>query len=421
VSLDLDVAIVGGGPAGLAAAVELRRRGVARVLVLEREPALGGVPRDCHHAGFGWADLRRVLSGPAYARRLAARATAAGAETWTESSVTRWAGERSLRVTSPRGVFDVSARAVLLATGCRERPRSARLVPGDRPSGVLTTGSLQRLVHGTGRPAGRRAVVVGAEHVSFSAVHTLRSTGTDVAAVVTSLEAHQTYTPLRWLAAGLRPVPVIARSEVTRIVGRGRLEGVEVSPRGGGATRFLDCDTVVFTGDWIPDHELARAGGLALDPATRGPQVDGAFRTSASGIFAAGNLLHGAEAADRAALEGRACAAAVAGFLRSPDADWRNQGMVPLQAAPPLSWVVPQVLSPDGRPPDVLLTRVTDFLGRGVLEVRQGDRLLHGASFRALVPNRSIRVAAHWAGDVQPGGGPVMISAVHRKAEGASR
>ncbi len=405
---------MGGGPAGLAAAVELRRRGIARVLVLDREPNLGGVPRDCHHLGFGWPDLRRVLSGPGYARRMARLAEAAGVSAWTESSVTRWTGDRGLQVTTARGVFDLSAGAVLLATGCRERPRAARLVPGDRPAGVLTTGALQRLVHLTGQPAGRRAVVVGAEHVSFSAVHTLRATGTEVAAVVTDLPRHQTYAPLRWLAGGARPVPVLARAEVTRIVGRNRVERVEVADRANGQTHSIPCDTVVFTGDWIPDHELARAGGLTLDPGTRGPQVDGDFRTSATGVFAAGNLLHGAETAGIAALEGRACAAAMARFLADPDGAWRPHGVVPLHAAPPLRWVVPSALVPGTAPPRAFAARVARFLGRGAFEIRQGDRLLHRARFRSLVPNRSIRLASHWVTDVRPDGGPVVVSAVAR-------
>jgi NADPH-dependent 2,4-dienoyl-CoA reductase/sulfur reductase-like enzyme len=418
VSGDVDVAIVGGGPAGLAAAIELRRRGVARVLVLDREPALGGIPRDCDHLGFGWSDLRRVLSGPAYARRLARMARDAGVDTWTESSATRWSGERGVHVTTPRGVFDVSATAVLLATGCRERPRAARLVPGDRPAGVLTTGALQRLVHLTGQPAGRRAVVVGAEHVSFSAVHTLRTTGTQVAAVVTDLPRHQTWPALRWLAGGLHRVPVLARSEVTRIAGRRRVEGVEVSPRPGGAAQFVPCDTVVFTGDWIPDHELARAGGLALDAATRGPLVDAAFRTSAPGVFAAGNLLHGAEAADRAALEGRAGAAAIAGFLARPDAGWRAEPVLPVQVVPPLKWIVPGLLA--GGAPRVFVARVSEFVGPGALEVRQGGHLLHRARFLSLVPNRSLRLDGRWADGVRPDGGPVVVSAEVRRKQGVS-
>ncbi len=217
--------IVGGGPAGMAAAVELRRRGIARVVMLERERELGGMPRDCHHPGFGWEDLRRLVSGPAYARRWAARVRAGGADVWTESAATRWKAARTLQVTSPRGLFDLSARAVLLATGCRERPRAARLVPGARPAGVLTTGALQRLVYGAGLSAGRRAVVVGAEHVSYSAAHTLTARGTQVVAMVTALPRHQTYGVLAWLAAGRHRIPLLTDSEITRISGRGASTG----------------------------------------------------------------------------------------------------------------------------------------------------------------------------------------------------
>ena len=140
------VVIVGGGPAGLAAALELRRRGVADVLVLEREPAAGGIPRHAQHQGFGLRDLRRPLSGPSYARRYAELAAAAGGP---------------LELTGPRGRELLEPRAVVLATGCRERPRSARLVPGSRPEGVMTTGMLQQLVYLKGRAPGTRALVVG--------------------------------------------------------------------------------------------------------------------------------------------------------------------------------------------------------------------------------------------------------------------
>src|SRR5262245_57029532 len=208
-SADVDVLIVGGGPAGLAAAEELRRLAVARVMVVERERELGGIPRHCFHTGFGWLDLRRLLSGPAYARRRAARVRRAGVEALTETSAIGWAAPTALTVTGPDGVRALSARAVLLATGCRERPRAARLVPGSRPPGVFTTGSLQQLVYLQHQRAGRRAVVVGAEHVSFSAVHTLAQSGTEVAALVTELPAHQSYALFRLATATLHRVPIL--------------------------------------------------------------------------------------------------------------------------------------------------------------------------------------------------------------------
>lgn len=412
--------IVGGGPAGLAAAVELRRRDVGRLLVLEREPELGGIPRDCHHPGFGWPDLRRMMSGPGYARGMAARLRTAGVEAWTESSATRWKGERALQVTTPRGIFEVSARAVLLATGCRERPRAARLVPGARPAGVLTTGALQRVVHGTRQRAGRRAVVVGAEHVSFSAVHTLTASGTTVMAMVTQFPRHQTYGPLAWLAAGRLGIPLLVESEVTRISGTGRVAGVEVRDRRTGATTSIECDTVVFTGDWIPDHELARSGGLAMDPGTRGPQIDPSFRSSAHGVFAAGNLLHGAETAGIAALEGRAAAGAIAGFLR--DGAW-DRTVVPVDVLRPLVWVSPNALGPGPTMPAVpwFVLRVAEFVRDATVEVQQGGRILHRAHFRELIPNRSVRLSGRWTAAVAPGVEPVVFSATHRPREEAAR
>jgi thioredoxin reductase len=408
---DLDVAVVGGGPAGMAAAVELRRQGVERIVLLEREAELGGIPRDCHHLGFGWFDLRRMLSGSAYARRWAGALRAQRIDARAESAVTRWKDTRVLQVTSPRGVFDVSARAILLATGCRERPRAARLVPGARPAGVLTTGALQRLVHGSGVRVGRRAVVVGAEHVSFSAVHTLMAAGTSVGAMVTDLPRHQTYAPLAWVAAGRHGIPVLADSDVTRISGRHRVEAVEVTHRPTGTTGTIECDTVVFTGDWIPDHELARLGGLAIDEGTRGPQVDPWFRTSAAGVFAAGNLLHGAETAGVAALEGRASALSIARFLR--EGVWREGPVVPVLVARPLRWISPNALVPGpATAAGPFVARVAEFVRGGRLEVRQGERILHQERRRALVPNRPLHLGGGWVRAVVSDGGPVTVAVV---------
>ena len=191
----VDVLIVGAGPAGLAAATALADAG-EKVLVLDREAELGGIPRHASHVGYGIIDLRRVLTGPGYARHYVRAAERAGAALRSETTALSWAGERTLLCTSPRGRFEITARAIVLATGCRERPRAARLVPGSRPGGVFTTGSLQQYVHSRGLPVGTRAVIVGAEHVSFSAVMTLRRADVRVVAMVDEQPRHQTYAPI---------------------------------------------------------------------------------------------------------------------------------------------------------------------------------------------------------------------------------
>src|SRR5215212_8286361 len=370
------VVVIGAGPAGLAAALELRRRGVPEVLVLEREAEPGGVPRHAEHQGFGLRDLRRPLSGPSYARRYAELAAAAGAELRTETMVTGWAPGGGLELTGPRGREQLEPAAVVLATGCRERPRSARLVPGSRPEGVMTTGMLQQLVYLKRRSPGRRAVVVGAEHVSFSALLTLAHGGARTAGMVTELRRHQSLALFRAGATVRFRVPVWTRTAVTAIHGRPRVEYVELTNLDSAAVRRVPCDTVVFSADWIPDHELAVLAGLVMDAGTRGPAVDAALRTSRPGVFAAGNLLHGAETADVAALGGRHAGAAAAAFV-SGARGWPDS-RIPIECEPPLGWIAPNVVAQGaGAPPRARFAlRSSEFVSRPRIELLQGSRTL---------------------------------------------
>ena len=231
--LAVDALVVGAGPAGLAAAVALRSGGAGHVLVLDREDEAGGIPRLCAHTGFGLRDLRRVLSGPAYARRWVQRAVTAGVDIRTSSMVTGWTAPGRAEVTGPQGLLEIHARAVVLATGARERPRAARLIPGTRPAGVFTTGQLQQWVHREHLPVGTRALVVGAEHVSYSAVLTLREAGVHPVALVTDLPATQTYRPFDAVTrAGLR-VPVWTQTSVAGIYGKERVDRVLLRGPGG--------------------------------------------------------------------------------------------------------------------------------------------------------------------------------------------
>jgi thioredoxin reductase len=436
--VDVDVLIVGAGPAGLTAAAELRRLGVPRVLVADREAAPGGIPRHSLHTGYGLRDLHRVLSGPAYARTLADAALRAGAELRTGCTVTELrAGEDapSAVLTSASGIEEVRPAAVLLATGCRERPRAARLVPGDRPAGVLTTGELQQRVYLGGERLEGRALVVGAEHVSFSAVVTLAHAGARVVALVTEHERQQSYAAFR-LGAALRwGVPVWTSTVVTRVTGAGgRLASVELASVGvadvagadGGQARTVPCDWLVFTGDWIPDHVLARSAGLALDPGTRGPAVDTSLATSAPGVFAAGNLIHAAEAADVAALSGRHAARQIGSFLagRPPALRASPPGArIPVVAEAPLRWVSPnsiavgEVIPPLGR----FVLRSAECRPPARLEARQDGRLLATSRPRRLIPGRPVYLRASWLASVDPGGGPVRVGVEPARLRGRLR
>ena len=424
--MNVDVLIAGAGPAGLAAAIELRRLGVGDVLVVDRELQAGGIPRHCEHTGYGIRDLHRLMSGPDYAQHYRRAARAAGVALRTGTTLTGWQrpGPMTATLTSQAGIEAVQARAVLLATGCRERPRPARLVPGSRPAGVMTTGELQQRVYLHGQRLAGRAVVVGAEHVSFSAMLTLRHAGAQVTALVTDEPRHQSFAAFR-LGAQLRwRVPVWTKTTVAGIAGRDEVSAVVLRDERDGSVRTVPCELVIFTGDWIPDHELARLAGTDLDPGTRGPAVDTALNTSVPGMFAAGNLIHAAETADVAALSGRHAAGSVAAYLagrRTAVAARQaapgghaggRQVPVPVMVAGPLLWISPNGVCPASPEPPrgQFVLRSAAFARRARLEVRQDGRLLNAAGTR-LVPGRSIRLDGRWARNVDPAGGPVQVTA----------
>jgi len=404
-----EVLIIGGGPAGLTAAAHLASRIPGEVLVLERERQAGGIPRHSDHLGYGTRDMRRFVTGPAYARRLVRAAETAGAVIRTQAMVTGWDADGNAEVTCPQGLLSVRAKAVVLATGARERPRAARLIPGDRPAGVYTTGQLQNLVHLHHGVPGHRAVVVGGELVSWSAALTLREAGARTVLMTTRYPSPESYAAFSIGGKLALRVPVATRTRVVRVIGRPGVEAVEIENLDSGARRIVACDTVVFTGDWIPDHELARLAGIELDPRTRGPLTDAALRTSRPGTFAAGNLLHPVDTADIAALDGRHVAAQVAAWLAGHRPDPQA---VRIRARNPFRWVAPGLLRPGDPPPSrrrlllwseelVRAPRVTAIQDRQVIGSR---RLPWPAS-----PGRVFRVPWSVVDSADPARGEVTI------------
>jgi hypothetical protein len=272
----------------------------------------------------------------------------------------------------------------------------------------MTTSTLQQLVHLRGDKVGSRAVIVGAEHVSFSAVATLAHAGASVAGLVTELPKHQSLGAFRAGAAVRYRAPVWSRTAVSAIHGEKRVESVELTELDSGSTRTVECDLVIFTADWIPDHELAVMAACELDPGSLGPLVDQALRTTRPGVFAAGNLLHPAETADVCALDGRHVASSVAAYLRGPR-DWPSS--VRMVARDPIAWVAPNLLLVAGHDPPRgrFLLRSREFIRRARLRVHQDGRQLWRGRVGHLVPGRSAHIPAGWARGVDPSGGPVIV------------
>lgn len=297
------VAIVGAGPAGLAAAIRLRQLGVDDVMLLEREAAAGGIPRHCGHSPFGMREYRRLLSGPAYARQLTDDALALGVRLKLNTTVVNLGENGLLTLASNDGQQQLKANVVLLSTGNRESPRSARLVSGTRPQGIVTTGALQSMVYLKGRKPFHRPLVVGSELVSFSALLTCRHAGIRP---VMMIEANPRITAFTMasLLPRLLGIPLKVNHSISAIHGQTRVEAVEIA-HSSGATQRIACDGVIFTGQFIAEASLVRASHLQFDGRSGGPSVDQFGRCSDPSYFAAGNLLHPVDTAGWCWAEGR--------------------------------------------------------------------------------------------------------------------
>jgi thioredoxin reductase len=405
-----DVLIIGAGPAGLTAAARLAPHMRGRVLVLEREATAGGIPRHSDHPGYGIRDLKRFISGPAYAKRLLKTAVAAGAELKTETMVTGWADERTAEITSPTGRGQVQATAIVLATGARERPRPARLIAGDRAAGIYTTGQLQNLVHLHHTSPGTRAVIVGAELVSWSAALTLRQAGCQPVLMISAHAKPESYGAFSIPGRYALGVTVATRTRVTRVIGHRRVGAVETEHLDNHARRTIDCDTVIFTGDWIPDNELARTAGLEMDPRTRGPLIDTRQMTSRPGVFAIGNLNHPVDTADVAALDGRAVADHVLAYLRDPTAG-ADRARPRILPGDRLRWITPGTLHPGVTAPSKrLLAWPTTHRTLPIISITQDNqpiarrRLPWPAS-----PGRVFRIPTSLLHTIDPAGGPIRV------------
>jgi len=284
-----DVAIIGAGPAGLSAAITLKKKGIARVLVLDRESDAGGVPRHCGHPPFGIIEYSRVMTGLDYAKRLVSTAKSAGVDMALKASVTQLGPGGVLTIATPEGTGTLKAKQVLLATGVRETPRSARLVSGGRMLGISTTGALQSMVYLKGLVPFRKPLVVGTEIVSFSALLTCKKAGIKPVAMIEENARPTIAWPL-YHATRFFGVPLLLNTRITQIIGKDRVEMVQVLD-GRGNSREIPCDGVLFTGQFTPESTLVRMSHLDLDHDTGSPSIDRFGRCSDPAYFAAGNLL----------------------------------------------------------------------------------------------------------------------------------
>ncbi|MDR3146588.1 MAG: NAD(P)/FAD-dependent oxidoreductase [Treponema sp.] len=340
------IAVIGAGPAGLAAALEAKRLGVKQVLLLERDTELGGILRQCIHDGFGIHRFGRRLSGNQYAQVFIDQVEASGIEVFTETTVLEAGADRRIFACNKRdGVLDIRCGAIILAMGCRERTAAQVLIYGDRPVGVLTAGAVQRYINIEGCLPGRTAVILGSGDIGLIMARRMTLEGIEVKGVYEVMEHPGGLTRNIVQCLDDFGIPLHLSETVTWVQGRDRVESVTTVKVGPdhrpipGTETVVPCDLLVLAVGLIPENELSLKAGVELDPRTRGPILDSSFMTTVPGIFAAGNVAAVFDLVDYVSQSGEAAARGAAAFLRG---ELSASGWEAVEAGENVGFVVPQ-------------------------------------------------------------------------------
>ncbi|AEB07440.1 protein of unknown function DUF1667 [Coriobacterium glomerans PW2] len=402
------VIIIGGGPAGLAAAVRLHDLGVNDVLIVEREHRLGGILRQCIHDGFGLTRFKRSLSGPEYAQRFIDDVDDRGIDYLTDATVIDVTADRIVTLVCTAGVMRYGADAIVLAMGCRERTRHALSIPGTRPAGIYTAGVAQTYVNLQNTMPGREAVILGSGDIGMIMARRLTLEGAHVSTVLEILP-YASGLP-RNVEQCLNDYGISLRLShtVVEILGDARLEAVKIARVDdrlkpiAGTEEICPCDTLILSVGLIPENELSLGAGVRLDPRTRGPLVDETYQTSVEGVFAAGNVLHVHDLVDFVSMEAERLAKAVVIFLDARKKDHSDRGrrdsvgIIPIIAGSEICYTVPQAVG--GHSDFTLSVRARQPLRDCTLSLRTERGCVHRIHFAKMLPAKMVQIAvrAEW-------------------------
>ncbi|MHB8061988.1 MAG: NAD(P)/FAD-dependent oxidoreductase [Ruminiclostridium sp.] len=391
--INKDIIIVGAGPAGLAAAIEVKKRGINDVLVLEREPNAGGILNQCIHDGFGLIKFNEALTGPEYAKRYIDEAEAMNIEIITNVMVQDISKDKIVTTISPSGIKSYKASAIILAMGCRERTRGAICIPGTRPAGVFTAGVAQNLVNLKNIMIGKDIVILGSGDIGLIMARRLTLEGANVLAVVEKLP----------YSSGLQRnitqclddfgIPLLLSHTVTKIEGHERVKSVtiaKVDEQGNsirGTAKKFDCDTLILSVGLIPENELSLNAGVYIDDITNGARVDENLHTSIPGIFACGNVLQVHDLVDYVSAEGELAAKSAVEFIKNSNVPASD---IFVKAGYGIRYVLPQKISPNK---DITFSmRVIQPYKNKTIVFKDGNRELKKKTFKALNPAEMIRI-----------------------------
>ncbi len=388
-----DVIIIGGGPAGLAAAVELYKKGIRDILILEREKHMGGILRQCIHDGFGLTRFQTTLSGPEYAQRFIDQVVEKEIPYMTNTTVLEVTKDKVVTAASREGLVQYQAQAVILTMGCRERTRGALGIPGERPTGVFTAGVAQAYMNLYNRMPAKEVVILGSGDIGMIMARRLTLEGAHVQAVF-EIQPIPSGLP-RNIEQCLNDynIPLYLSYTVTEIHGDSRLTGVTVAQVDEhfkpvpGTEKEYQCDTLILSVGLIPENELSIDAGVTLDNRTRGAVVDEHFQTNIDGIFAAGNVLHVHDLVDFVSMEAEKLADSAAEYIKNKAlADCS----IEITTDGNIGHTIPQKIS--GEQDVTLSMRVRKLIRDCRIVVRQGGKEIGAKKMKKALPAEMIQL-----------------------------
>ena len=392
-----DLVVIGGGPGGLAAAIEARNNGVENILVIERDKELGGILQQCIHNGFGLHEFKEELTGPEYAERFIKKLKEKNIEYKLDTMVLEVTPEKIVHaINTVDGYMMIEAKAIVLAMGCRERTRGAISIPGERPSGVFTAGTAQRFINMEGYMVGKKVLILGSGDIGLIMARRMTLEGAEVQAVVELMPFSGGLA--RNIAQCLNDynIPLYLSHTVVDIKGKERVEGVTIAkvdenrrPIPGIEIEY-ECDTLLLSVGLIPENDISRKTGIVIDRRTSGPVVNEMMETSIPGIFACGNVVHVHDLVDFVSAEARKAGKAAAKFVKD---EVQNGEYIELKNGFGVTYTVPQKYRVENIENFLEISmRVNNIYKNMRLQVKDGDTVLVNMKKAHLAPGEMEKV-----------------------------